>query len=922
MKNILSIFSIFLISFVGFAQSPIVTNVTSTKPDGGYSIGEIISITVTFSKAVNVTGIPILNLETGDTDAVVNYSSGTGTSTLTFNYTVAAGHTSADLDYVDTKSLKTLNNLGNPVYKNTDSDKSNGITVVGNYAYVADNDFGLAIIDISDPTNPGNPVYMNTNGIAYDVTVVGNYAYLAVGDFGLAIIDISDKAKPGTPVYKDTSGNAFGVKVVGDYAYVADNDFGLAIIDISDPTSPGTLDYKDTNGYAKDVAVVGNYAYVADYTSGLAIIDISNPSNPGTPVYNDTTGTALGVSVVGNYAYVAIGNSGLAIIDISDKVNPGTSPFYKDTTGTAYDVTVVGNYAYVADLNSGLAIINVSDPTSPEIPVYKGTKGYTQGVMVVGNYVYLADGDSGLAIIPFNTVLIQDAAKNDATLTLASPGAAISLAANKAIVIDTTAPTVSNVTSTKADGTYRQGEVIPITVAFSEVVNVTGITTLTLETGDTDSVVNYSSGTGSSTLTFNYTVLAGHMSTDLDYAAKNSLVNLGLIQDTALNDAALTLAVPGKTNSLGASKALVIDTTTIIDCLEGYPVIIAPQCDDGVDDSDGLSEFDTTNVLSTFLTNPSNGITQKLDNYTVSFSYKDNKGVSQTATTLPNPFNTKTQTVTLTITDPVNIGCVISKEINFKVNSLPLFERIEDTISVCSNLDPVTIGVKSSDSKVYTYTWTRNGSPFAPNIAGIDSSILIGKGGEYIVTATSSDGTNCSKSMTIDMKESSIAVVKEKDIVIKDLNAGPNNTITVLITGLGIGDYEYALDDKLGPYQDEPVFNKIRPGIHTVYIRDKNQCGVVKIKINVIGYKKFFTPNGDGIHDTWNIIGLSSTYQAKTKIYIFDRYGKLLKELDPLGLGWDGTYIGNPLPSTDYWFRVQLEDGREFKSHFSLVRPW
>jgi len=583
---------------------------------------------------------------------------------------------------------------------------------------------------------------------------------------------------------------------------------------------------------------------------------------------------------------------------------------------------VVGNYAYVADLNSGLAIINVSDPTSPEIPVYKGTKGYTQAVMVVGNYVYLADGDSGLAIIPFNTVLIQDAAKNDATLTLASPGTAISLGANKAIVIDTTAPTVSNVTSTKADGTYGQGEVIPITVAFSEVVNVTGITTLTLETGDTDSAVKYSTGTGSNTLTFNYTVAAGHMSADLDYVAINSLVNLGLIQDTALNDSTLTLAGPGETNSLGASKALVIDTSTVIDCLEGYSITLAPQCDDGIDDSDGFSEFDTSNILTTFLTNPSNGITQSLGNYNVSFSYKDDKEVSQSATTIPNPFNTKTQTVTLTIIDPVNTGCVITEEIKFVVNPLPLFERIEDTTIVCSNLNPITIGVVTKNSKVYNYTWTLDGSPIAPNIAGIDSSILIGKGGEYIVTATSSDGTNCSKSMTIDMKESSIAVVKEKDIVIKDLNTGPNNIIKVLTTDLGIGNYEYALDDKLGPYQDESVFNNIRPGIHTIYIRDKNECGVAKIKISVIGYKKFFTPNGDGIHDTWNIIGLSPTYQTKTKIYIFDRYGKLLKELDPLGLGWDGTYIGYPLPSTDYWFRVQLEDGREFTSHFSLVRAW
>ena len=105
-------------------------------------------------------------------------------------------------------------------------------------------------------------------------------------------------------------------------------------------------------------------------------------------------------------------------------------------------------------------------------------------------------------------------------------------------------------------------------------------------------------------------------------------------------------------------------------------------------------------------------------------------------------------------------------------------------------------------------------------------------------------------------------------------------------------------------------------------MRDKNECGIAQIDFHVIGYKKFFTPNGDGIHDTWNIIGLTKTNLPKTKIYIFDRFGKLLKELDPLSPGWDGTFIGKPMPSTDYWFRVQLEDGREFESHFSLVRAW
>ena len=90
----------------------------------------------------------------------------------------------------------------------------------------------------------------------------------------------------------------------------------------------------------------------------------------------------------------------------------------------------------------------------------------------------------------------------------------------------------------------------------------------------------------------------------------------------------------------------------------------------------------------------------------------------------------------------------------------------------------------------------------------------------------------------------------------------------------------------------------------------------------VIGYKKFFTPNSDGYTDTWNVIGITKDYQARSKIYIFDRFGKLLKELDPLTPGWDGTFNGKPMPQTDYWFKVILEDGRMFKGHFSLIRAW
>jgi surface protein len=127
---------------------------------------------------------------------------------------------------------------------------------------------------------------------------------------------------------------------------------------------------------------------------------------------------------------------------------------------------------------------------------------------------------------------------------------------------DSLAPTVNNVTSAKTDGSYTIDEVIPITVTFSEVVNVTQTPTLTLETGSSDVVVNYSSGTGSNILIFNYTVAAGHNSSDLEYVDTSSLaLNSGTIIDAATNNATLTLVSPGTTNSLSANKALVIDTT-------------------------------------------------------------------------------------------------------------------------------------------------------------------------------------------------------------------------------------------------------------------------------------------------------------------------------------------------------------------------
>lgn len=146
-----------------------------------------------------------------------------------------------------------------------------------------------------------------------------------------------------------------------------------------------------------------------------------------------------------------------------------------------------------------------------------------------------------------------------------------------------------------------------------------------------------------------------------------------------------------------------------------------------------------------------------------------------------------------------------------------------------------------------------------------------------------------------------------------------NQMVTVIASGAG--NYLYQLDS--GPFQENPIFENVAFGNHSITVKDLYGCSA-SITINnvlVINYPKYFTPNGDGYNDTWNIFSLKD--QLNSRIYIFDRYGKLLKDISTQGLGWDGLYTGQPMPADDYWFSVEYVEqdvSKKFKSHFSLKR--
>jgi gliding motility-associated-like protein len=224
---------------------------------------------------------------------------------------------------------------------------------------------------------------------------------------------------------------------------------------------------------------------------------------------------------------------------------------------------------------------------------------------------------------------------------------------------------------------------------------------------------------------------------------------------------------------------------------------------------------------------------------------------------------------------------------------------IQDIVPICENKSILIDAGIGADS----YLWS-NGKT--------TQTITVENPGDLSVKVTKNHGIlSCFSYKSFTVKTSNIAKITA--IETKDWTDN-NNTIIVFTTGLG--DYEYSIDGT--NYQDSNQFKEVTSGEYKINVRDKNGCDTATEEIYLLMYPKFFTPNGDGFNDTWKI--KSSDIENGLTIKIFDRFGKLLKELDSNSIGWDGTYIGQTLPATDYWFAITRANGKVHKGHFSLKR--
>ncbi|WP_290846106.1 T9SS type B sorting domain-containing protein [Flavobacterium sp.] len=331
------------------------------------------------------------------------------------------------------------------------------------------------------------------------------------------------------------------------------------------------------------------------------------------------------------------------------------------------------------------------------------------------------------------------------------------------------------------------------------------------------------------------------------------------------------------------------------------PAAIATTCDeDGT--NDGIFAFDLSTLNATVLGSQTG--TEFAVTYYESLS-NANAGT--------NPVTTSTQTtVYARVMNNLTANCFNVRSISLHINVLP--EPTPQGGIVCFDsetqtlLNPYIIHSGLSASS-HTFQWMDE----LGATVGTGSTYTAIVPGDYTVIAIS-NATGC-----VSMPVTVSVIGSEPAVVTYETSPDFSDNMSITVNAAGTGNYEYSLDG--GGWQDSNVFENVSSGTHIVTVRDKNGCGTAETSALVVNYPKFFTPNGDGFNDTWNIKDLSD--QLQSKINIFDRYGKLITQIMPNGTGWDGMYNGKLMPSTDYWFTVSYQERgqeKEFRAHFSMKR--
>lgn len=257
-----------------------------------------------------------------------------------------------------------------------------------------------------------------------------------------------------------------------------------------------------------------------------------------------------------------------------------------------------------------------------------------------------------------------------------------------------------------------------------------------------------------------------------------------------------------------------------------------------------------------------------------------------------------------TISDPLNVVLNLgSNTFNVKIsNSLGCFEMVQLTLTL--NPKPVVnlpAMVEFCNGQSVTldggsgfafYEWTRSGDS---QILSSVQNLIVTEAGTYILKVKNTFG--CENTATIKVTQSILASITGIQIV--------NSTATILMSETG--DFEYSLDQL--NWQNTPVFGNLKNGNYTVHVRTKSGCIIGSENFSIFTIQNAFSPNADGINDTWKISGLEN--YPNSKVTVYDRLGGLVLQKITNGIfEWDGTFNSRNLPTGNYWYIINVSDGR------------
>ena len=270
------------------------------------------------------------------------------------------------------------------------------IEISENLAFISDEEFGLRIYEINDPSSPILIGSLELEKSIRNILISNNLAYLLCLDSKLYIVDIVDPYNPILLSEYNTNRSCYNFSINDNFAYIIENDEMLEVVYIGNPDNPLFVSEFMLTNQGIGCAVTNNLAFVATYL-GLFVYDISNPYELTQINWFDTGNTHS--PLIHDDLLFYSGSNGLEIIDYTDPNN--LQVITSNVNHRLYDIKIEGDKLYGAN-GDEFHVVDISNLQNMEIIQSYMHNGYCGKIAVKDNIAFLNNYYNEFNIIDTN----------------------------------------------------------------------------------------------------------------------------------------------------------------------------------------------------------------------------------------------------------------------------------------------------------------------------------------------------------------------------------------------------------------------------------------------------------------------------------------------------------------------------------------